>query len=1108
MHVLILEDRESDAALLAHALRSAFPGARVRVARDRAELVAALAEAPDVILADFTVPGTGALDCLDLVAARGLDAPVIVVTGTQGDEVAAECLRRGAADYLLKDRLSRLGAAVAGAIERKRIERALAEREAALRRAQELARLAHVITGPGGAIESWSETLPRLLGLRAEQIGASVRELLPLVHPQDRERVRAAMIEAGRRGVRMEQEYRARHGDGGWIHLRHVMEPLEPEARPRKGTRWFNTVQDVTAQKLLAEELRASEERYRATFEQAAAGVIHTSPEGEIVLANPAACAMLGYARAELLLMNVRQLTHPQDLAAASEARSRLLAGSQNPDEREMRLLRKDGAPVWVSATTSVLRAAAGEPRQLVCVLQDITARKRAQQELEQFRRAMDLSLDSIYLTDPERLRFVYANESACRRLGYSREELFRAGPVGVLGVAEEELRRIYAQVIAAGEAGLRTEQRYVRSDGTEGWSELHRHALAVEDGHLIVAIGRDITERRLHERRIERLSRTRLLTSRINAAIVRIRERGELMEEVCRIAVEAGGFGIAQVLWVNEAQQEIRPGPRAGEHALPFRTSRFSPGAETVPVRGIAYQSIVQRSPVFNNDLAAEPAVSAERAEAVRLGFRSAVALPFIAEERVVALLLLYARESGYFDEEEVRLLTELAGDVSFALDYIAKSERAYYLAYYDPLTGLANRALFLEWLRQILHGAGQEGQKAALVLADIERLASVNESLGRQAGDALIRELAARLGHAKNASAVARVSGDQFAAVLPAVKGRSEAGRRLDALLHECFDRPFRLDGTELRIAARTGVALYPADGGDAEALLANAEAALRKARELGEARYFYHRALTERVAERLTLENRLRRALERSEFVLHYQPKVDSVTKRIVGVEALIRWQDPQSGLVPPGQFIPLMEETGLILEAGAWALAQAVSDHIRWLGMGLPTPRVAVNVSAIQLRRREFVATVEQALVRGASPPGLDLEITESLVMEDIEANIAKLGELRRLGVGIAIDDFGTGYSSLGYLAKLPAQALKIDRSFIVAMLEDPDTMLLVQTMISLAHSLRLRVIAEGVDSEEQARFLRLLRCDEMQGYLVGRPVPFDEMTRLLANEPRA
>jgi EAL domain-containing protein (putative c-di-GMP-specific phosphodiesterase class I) len=258
------------------------------------------------------------------------------------------------------------------------------------------------------------------------------------------------------------------------------------------------------------------------------------------------------------------------------------------------------------------------------------------------------------------------------------------------------------------------------------------------------------------------------------------------------------------------------------------------------------------------------------------------------------------------------------------------------------------------------------------------------------------------------------------------------------------------------------------------------------------------FYTAAMTERVAEKLKLENKLREALEKDEFVLHYQPKVHLETRAILGVEALIRWQSTEFGLVPPGEFIPLLEETGLILEVGAWALKRAAIDRRHWVELSMPAPRIAVNVSAVQMRQRDFVRVVEEALGYGGSPAGIDLEITETLLMESLQDNISKLEKVRALGVTIAIDDFGTGYSSLAYLAKLPVHALKIDRSFVSAMLQSPQSMTIVSTIISLAHSLDLKVIAEGVETEEQSHLLKLLKCDEAQGYLFSRPLPREQI----------
>jgi diguanylate cyclase (GGDEF)-like protein len=414
----------------------------------------------------------------------------------------------------------------------------------------------------------------------------------------------------------------------------------------------------------------------------------------------------------------------------------------------------------------------------------------------------------------------------------------------------------------------------------------------------------------------------------------------------------------------------------------------------------------------------------------------------------------------------------------------------------------------LFHERLRQALAAAGREQRKLALAILDVERFKTINDTLGREAGDTLLKQIADRMaGIAPDITWLARIDADHFAIMAPDIQNVDDLARLTEHRLDECFGRPFRVGQTELRIAAKLGLAVHPGDGADAETLFRNAEAALKKAKASGERYLFYTQAMNERVAEKMALENKLRQALEKDEFVLYYQPKVNLETRSIVGVEALIRWQSIELGLVPPMTFIPLMEETGLILAVGTWALKRASHDHRSWVNQGLKAPRVAVNVSSIQLRQRNFVDNVEQAIMEGVAPTGIDLEITESLIMEDIQGTIEKLRAVRGLGVRIAIDDFGTGYSSLGYLAKLPVQTLKIDRSFIITMLKEPDRMTLVQTIISMAHSLKLNVVAEGVDEEEQAKVLRLLRCDEMQGYLFSRPVPFDRLTALLTEEAK-
>ena len=1107
---------------------------------------------------------------------------------------------------------------------------ALQQRDRGLRRAQDVAKLSHVITGPDGAFESWSESLPELIGVVPEQMPRSTRAWLDLLHPDDRALFRGKAIEAGVKGAGIHIEYRLRRADGALIHVRQTMEPLEGSADAAGKSRWFNTLQDVTEQKRAAEALQLSEARYRAMFEKAGAGIAHTDLSGRYIVVNPKYSEITGYDQKDLRSLRFADLNYPEDVQRGIDLRAQLLAGTIPSYERELRMIRKDGKQIWASATTALILDAEGKPAHFISVLHDVSERKRAESALKeseaQYRDLIERASDGIFLCDAEG-RYALVNARFADMLAYREEELLglhftvtypggerklaaersatvresggalferlmcrrdgslfpveislrplRQGMVqGIVrdiserqkaqqALAESEMRfrqlaeninevfflmdpagtrilyvsptyeKIWgrsvaglyenprswtdaihpedrSQAMATFDATARTGQfdfefRIAATDGTLRWIRARGFPVRDDQGNLyrVAGVAEDITERRLQHRKIERLNRVYAVLSGINAAIVRTRERAELFREACRIAVEIGGFRFAWVCVVDAPAMQLQPVASAGadDGFLATVRQRFSLREDAPEGQGIAVTAVRERRAVIINDVQADSQIRYKQEHAER-GIRSVAVLPLLVAGEARAVLALHSSEAGFFDDDEAKLLLELAGDIAFAMDHIEKAERLDYLAYYDSLTGLANRRLFLERLDQSIHAAAQTQGKLAVVLADIERLRTVNESLGRQAGDELLKQAAERLAHAAGASVVGRIGADQFAIVLLSVKGKSEVGRTVAKLSRSCFGEPFRLGGAELRISAKGGIALFPSDGDDAEALLRNAEAALVRAKESGEKYLFYSQKLTERVAERLTLENRLRQALERNEFVLHYQPKVELETRRIVGAEALIRWQSPELGLVPPGQFIPLMEETGLILEVGEWALGKAIADHSRWLEQGLRAPRLAVNVSAIQLRREDFVAGVSRALGRGATPPGIDLEITESLVMDEIERNIQKLKEIHDLGVDIAIDDFGTGYSSLGYLAKLPVQSLKIDRSFIITMLNDPDTLTLVRTMISLAQSLRLKVVAEGVDSEEQARFLRLLRCDQMQGYLFSRPLPFDDMTALL------
>jgi len=425
-------------------------------------------------------------------------------------------------------------------------------------------------------------------------------------------------------------------------------------------------------------------------------------------------------------------------------------------------------------------------------------------------------------------------------------------------------------------------------------------------------------------------------------------------------------------------------------------------------------------------------------------------------------------------------------------------------YLAYYDALTGLPNPTLMEERLARCLAGAAGGKGRVALAVFNVNRFGIINESLGHQAGDALLRDLAGRLRSAwPDPDQVSRLTSDCFACALGGIENASDLAHALEGVALRVSGSPFAIDGKEIAVTVTAGVAVYPEDGESVDTLVRNAEAALKRAKA-SSARYaFYQTAMNATVAETLVLEGKLRRALDQEQFVLHYQPKVCLATRKIVGIEALLRWNDPGTGLVPPARFIPLLEETGLIIEVGRWAVRRALIDYRAWRDEGLQPPRIAVNVSAIQVAQADFLDVLSGEIAAHADGAhGLDLEITESLLMQDIDGNIGKLRAMQEMGIGIAIDDFGTGYCSLAYLARLPIDALKIDRSFVTAMTDQADGMSIASTIISLGRSLGLKVIAEGVETEEQHRILRLLKCEEAQGYLFYRPIPAEQLKAVL------
>jgi diguanylate cyclase len=646
-------------------------------------------------------------------------------------------------------------------------------------------------------------------------------------------------------------------------------------------------------------------------------------------------------------------------------------------------------------------------------------------------------------------------------------------------------------------------EFRIVRPDGQIRWILERLYPILDAAGIVTRAVGfnADITARKEAEAKVIQLSRVHAMLSGINSLIVRVNDREQLFFEACRLAVEEGRFRVAWCARLDVETGQVHVVESKGE--IPDLPELVSPRLGASCDDNVVTAALRSRKAEICNNLQSEDVNLRCRDALVGLGFRGLGIFPLVIAGEAVGCLVLMTEEIGLFDAAETRLLMELAGDISFALDHIDKAERLNYLAYYDPVTGLANRTLFGERLSTHLNTATRIKGRFAVVIVCPERLDSFNDTLGRLAGDQLLQEIAERLVEVVGSpDLVGRIGGEQFGLIIPELESDYGVQNTLEHIWHHWLGRTFKIDVQEVTISAKSGIAIFPADGTDADSLLRNGQAALKKAQDSSSRHVFYTPNLGERLAEHLTLDSQMRRALENEEFILHYQPKVDMAQRRLVGVEALMRWRSPQLGMIPPTKFIPIMEENGLIVEAGAWAIRRACVDRSRWQELGFSAPRIAVNVSSVQLRHDDFVGMMAKLLGLSGSETGIDIEVTESVLMEDVAENIEKLSAVRELGVQIALDDFGTGYSSLSYLARLPVKTLKIDRSFVVAMLDDPSATALVSTIISLARTLKLETVAEGVESEEQAKILRLLQCDQMQGYLISKPLSFDDMSVFL------
>ena len=695
----------------------------------------------------------------------------------------------------------------------------------------------------------------------------------------------------------------------------------------------------------------------------------------------------------------------------------------------------------------------------LLLMAQEISERVRSQEELRRFRMALDSSIDAVYLIDHERMRFIDANETALATLGYSHDELLKLGPHDLKPDAGE-LDRIthrFQEVIQSESKIGMFETLHQRKDGTRLPVDVYLRAVQSEGRQLLVAVVRDIT-------------------ARVHADAV-LRES----EERFRVAFNQAAVGLAHVapegrwLMVNNKLCEIV-------------------GYSRKELLGMSFQDITHPE-----DLVADWTL-ARRMNAGELDEKT-------REKR-------YRHKNGHYIW--VNLTSSMVRDdggnpkyYSTVVEDISRrkqvEEELLHLANHDALTSLPNRSLLLDRLSQALVFAKRSGGQVAVMLIDLDRFKNINDSLGHDFGDKIIMEIGRRLSaSARAGDTIARLGGDEFVLIRADI-AREDSVHIMAQQTLEALSRPMTIQGHEFYPTGSIGISMYPKDGHDSQSLLKNADTAMYRAKDAGRNNFqFYAHEMNSRALDRLKLESGLRRALEREEFVLHYQPQMEIASGRIVGVEALLRWDAPGQAMVLPGEFIPIAEETGLIVPIGEWVLSAACAQMKSWHDRGMHEPsRIAVNLSARQFKQQDIVKMISRVLDEtGCRPEWLELEITESVVMESPEAAAETLHRLSEMGVHLSIDDFGTGYSSLSYLKRFPIDALKIDQSFVRDITTDCDDAAIAKAVIALAHSLKLVVIAEGVEEVEQLDFLRKQGCDQIQGYYLSRPVAVDKLEAFL------
>jgi diguanylate cyclase (GGDEF)-like protein/PAS domain S-box-containing protein len=733
------------------------------------------------------------------------------------------------------------------------------------------------------------------------------------------------------------------------------------------------------------------------------------------------------------------------------------------------------------------------------CVVthEDITELKAARvaaDERSSMQTLIDRLPDNLWVKDVNS-RFVIANQATATRMGI-------AGPAELIGKSDLELlplefaQKFFAdeqEIVRTGKPMIDREEYFLKT-----WILTTKVPLRNERNEIfgMAGVSRDITERKLADALRE--GQAQILEMIATSAPL----ADVLAHLVLLMESQFKGI-ICAVLLLDEKTARLRYGAAP---SLPAGYAKAVDGMSVGAKAGSSGAAAYRREAVVVADVMTDPLWENYRVPAAEHGIRSCWSTPILSHQSaVLGVFATYSKEARRPTDAEQRLIDVATRIAGIAIERKLAEDRIHFMANHDALTGLPNRALLNDRLSQAMLYAQRYDRWVTALFIDLDNFKFINDSLGHNAGDELLKTIAKRMVDCVRATdTVVRLGGDEFVVVLFDQPKDTDVISETVQKIRSAIAEPVRLEGHDLRVTSSLGVATYPNDGRDADTLLANADAAMYRAKDVGRDNFqFYTSELNTKVHERFLLQEELRSAVSRSEFVLHYQPQVDLRTGRVFAVEALVRWRHPKLGIVPPVKFIPMAEETGLIVSIGDWVLREACRQNKAWQDAGLPPMVVSVNVSARQFRERNLVGRVAGALEgSGLEPRYLELELTESLIMQDIDLAVSTMEELRALGIQLSIDDFGTGYSSLSALKTFPVSRLKIDRSFIDGLLADENDRAVAGAVISLGQTLKLRVIAEGVETEGQAALLRNINCDEMQGYLFSKPVPAQRIEDML------